>query len=46
MKKRFLSAVLTFAVVSSLFAGASAGDAKAAYSDVPESHWAYGEITA
>lgn len=44
MKKKFLSTVLALAVVSSLFAGASASDAKAAYSDVPESHWAYGEI--
>ncbi len=46
MKKRLLGALLAMATVSSLFVGASASDAKAAYSDVPESHWAYGEIMA
>ena len=44
MKKRLLGALLAMATVSSLFASASASDAKAAYTDVPESHWAHGEI--
>ncbi len=45
MKKKLLSTVLALAVVSSLFAGASASGGAKEYSDVPENHWAYGEIT-
>lgn len=44
MKKRLLGALLIMATVSSLFAGASASTAQTAYSDVPENHWAHGEI--
>ncbi len=44
MKKRIISTILALTMMSLLFAGASASTVKAAYSDVPESHWAYGEI--
>ncbi len=44
MKKRIISTFLALTMMSSLFTVASASDGAAAYSDVPENHWAYGEI--